>query len=120
MFLLLSHVVSWLWYLIVSIPGLCRISNFYWPFEIRVEKPIIFDRGCSYLAYVYMMYKLHRGCSYTCLVYKFERIVGKPSFSDQFEKILKRYTRVGYNMDIMRQSSCLIVNQSLFIAMVPL
>ena len=39
-----------------------------------------------------------------------KRIVGKPSFSDQFKKIIKRYKRVGYSMDIMRQSACLVVN----------
>ena len=47
---------------------------------------------------------------YGDLVYKFKRIVGKPNFSDQFKKIVKRYKRVGYNMDIMRQSACLVVN----------
>ena len=47
---------------------------------------------------------------YGNLVYKFKRIVGKPNFSDQFKKIIKRYKRVGYNMDIMRQSACLVVN----------
>ena len=26
--------------------------------------------------------------------------MGKPNFSDQFKKIIKRYNRVGYNMDI--------------------
>ena len=44
------------------------------------------------------------------LVYKFKRIIGKPSFSDQFKKIVKRYIRVGYNLDIMRQSACLVLN----------
>ena len=47
---------------------------------------------------------------YGDLVYKFKRIVGKPYFSDQFKKIIKRYKRVGYNMDSMRQSACLVVN----------
>ena len=49
---------------------------------------------------------------YGDLVYKFKRIVGKPNFSDQFKKIVKRYTyvRVGYNLDIMRQSACLVLN----------
>ena len=36
---------------------------------------------------------------YGDLVYKFERIVGKPSFSDQFKKIIKHYKRVVYNID---------------------
>ena len=47
---------------------------------------------------------------YGDLVYKFKCIVGKPNFSDQFKKIVKRYIRVGYNLDIMRQSACLVLN----------
>ena len=47
---------------------------------------------------------------YGDLVYKFKRIVGKPNFSDQFKKIVKRYIRVGYNLDIMGQSACLVLN----------
>ena len=47
---------------------------------------------------------------YGDLVYKFKRMVGKPNFNDQFKKIVKRYTRVGYNLDIMRQSACLVLN----------
>ena len=31
-------------------------------------------------------------------------------FSDQFIKIVKRHIRVGYNLDIMRQSACLVLN----------
>ena len=47
---------------------------------------------------------------YGDLVYEIKRIVGKPYFSDQFKKIVKRYIRVGYNLDIMRQSACLVLN----------
>ena len=47
---------------------------------------------------------------YGDLVYKFKRIFGKPIFSDQFKKIVKRYIMVGYNLDIMRQSACLVLN----------
>ena len=43
-------------------------------------------------------------------VYKFIRIVGKSNFSDQFKQIVKRYIRVGYNLDIMRRSACLVLN----------
>ena len=35
---------------------------------------------------------------------------GKSQISDQFKKIVKRYIRVGYNLDIMRQSACLVLN----------
>ena len=47
---------------------------------------------------------------YGDLVYKFKRIVGKPNFSDQFKKIIKCYVKVGYNLDVMRQSACLVLN----------
>ena len=47
---------------------------------------------------------------YGDLVNKFKRIVGKPNLSDQLKKIVKRYIRVGYNLDIMRQSACLVLN----------
>ena len=47
---------------------------------------------------------------YGDLVYKFKRIGGNPYFSDQFKKIVKRCIRVGYNLDIMRQSACLVLN----------
>ena len=35
---------------------------------------------------------------------KFKRIVGKPNFSDQFRNIIKHYIKVGYSLDVMRQS----------------
>ena len=48
---------------------------------------------------------------YGDLVYKFRKIVGKTEFSDQFKKIIMRYKRIGYNVDVMRQSARLVVNQ---------
>ena len=35
---------------------------------------------------------------------------GNPNFSDQFKNIIKRYKKVGYNLDITRQSACLVLN----------
>ena len=55
---------------------------------------------------------------YGDLVYKFKRIVEKPYFSDQFKKIVKRYVRAGYKLDVMRQSACLVLNPITVIAMV--
>ena len=52
---------------------------------------------------------------YGDLAYKFKRIVGKPNFSDPFKMIIKRYIKVGYNLDVMRQSECLVFNQSRFL-----
>ena len=57
---------------------------------------------------------LHQGLSepefYGDLVYKFKEIVGMTDFSDQFGKIIVRYKRIGYNINIMRQSACLVFN----------
>ena len=47
---------------------------------------------------------------YSNLVYKFKKIVGRNDFSDQFRKIIIRYKRIGYNMNVMRQTACLVVN----------
>ena len=41
---------------------------------------------------------------------KFKQIVGKPNLSDQFKKIIKCYIKGGYNLDVMRQSACLVLN----------
>ena len=57
---------------------------------------------------------LHQGLSepefYGDLVYKFKKIVGMADFSDQFRKIIVRFKRIGYNINIMRQSACLVFN----------
>ena len=34
----------------------------------------------------------------------------KPNFSEQFRKLINRYKRIGYTLDIMRQTACLAVN----------
>ena len=47
---------------------------------------------------------------YGDLVYKFKKNVGRADFSDQFRKIIVRYKRIGYNMNIIRQSACLVFN----------
>ena len=31
-------------------------------------------------------------------------------FSDQFRKIIMRYKRIGYNLNVMGQSACLVIN----------
>ena len=59
---------------------------------------VIFNVGLTTL--------LHQGLSepefYGDLVYKFKKkIVGRADFSDQFKKIIVRYKRIGYNINIM-------------------
>ena len=47
---------------------------------------------------------------YGDLVYRFRKIVGKSNFSEQFRKLINRYKRIGYSLDIMRQTACLVIN----------
>ena len=57
---------------------------------------------------------LHQGLSepefYGDLVYNVKKIWGMTDFSDQFMKIIMLYTRIGYNLNVMRQSACLVIN----------
>ena len=58
---------------------------------------------------------LHQGLSepecYSDLVNKFKKIRDMTDFfSDQLRKIIMRYKRIGYNLNVMRQSACLVIN----------
>ena len=43
-------------------------------------------------------------------MYRFRKTVGKSKFSEQFRKLINRYKRIGYILDVMRQTACLVVN----------
>ena len=47
---------------------------------------------------------------YGDLVYKFKKFIVRNDFSDQFRKIIIRYKRIGYYMNVMRQPACLVIN----------
>ena len=47
---------------------------------------------------------------YGVLVYKFRKIIGKNNFPCHFKKIVVRYKKIGYNINVMRQTACLVVN----------
>ena len=47
---------------------------------------------------------------YGDLVYKFRKIIGKYDFPYQFKKIIVCYKKIGYNIDVLRQTACLVVN----------
>ena len=46
---------------------------------------------------------------YGDFVYKFRKIIGKNDFPFHFKKIV-RYKKIGYNIDVLRQTACLVVN----------
>ena len=76
----------------------CRTKNqfcgfFFWVLSIAIERTTLLTTDNTPLAY------------------KFKTIVGRADFSDQSKKIIICYKRIGYNLNIMRQSACLVLNQ---------
>ena len=49
---------------------------------------------------------------YGDLVYKLKKIVGSNNFSAQFIKIISHYKKIGYNINVLQQTACLVVTQS--------
>ena len=56
---------------------------------------------------------LHQGISepdfFDDLVYKFKKIMVRTDLSDQFRKVIIRYKRIGYDLNVMRQSAWLVI-----------
>ena len=59
-------------------------------------------------------FRLRQGLSepdfYGDLVYKLKKIVGSYNFSAQFIKIISHYKKIGYNINVLQQTACLVVN----------
>ena len=47
---------------------------------------------------------------YGDLVYKLKKIVGSNIFSAQFIKIISHYKKIGYIINVLQQTACLVVN----------
>ena len=47
---------------------------------------------------------------YGDLVKKLKKIVGSNNFSAQFIKIISHYKKIGYNINVLQQTACLVVN----------
>ena len=47
--------------------------------------------------------------SYSWLTYS-QKIIGKNGFPYHFKKIIVRYKKIGYNIDVLRQTACLVAN----------
>ena len=82
-----------------------------------VIKPLLTNflgRAIVILNFVSLKTLLQQGISepefYGDLVYRLKRIVGKSNFSEQIRKLINRYKRIGYSLDIMRQTACVVVN----------
>ena len=47
---------------------------------------------------------------YSDLVYKLKNIVGSDIFSAQFIKMISHYKKIGYNINVLQKTACLVVN----------
>ena len=47
-----------------------------------------------------------RECKWT------RKIIGKNDFPHHFKKIIVRYKKIGYSINVMRQTACLVVNSN--------
>ena len=47
---------------------------------------------------------------YGDLVFKLKKIVGSNNFSAQFIKIISHYKKIGYNINVLQQTACFVVN----------
>ena len=47
---------------------------------------------------------------YGDLVYKLKKIVGSYNFSEEFIKIISHYKKISYNINVLQQTACLVVN----------
>ena len=47
---------------------------------------------------------------YGDLMYKLKKIVGSNNFSAQFINIISHYKKIGYHINVLQQTACLVVN----------
>ena len=74
--------------MIVSIPYLCPFSYFQSLLLKGVSEPEFFGD----------------------LVFKLKKIIGHDNFSAQFIKIISDFKKIDYNINVLQQSACLVVN----------
>ena len=43
-------------------------------------------------------------------MYKLKKIEGSNTFSAQFLKIISHYQKIGYNINVLQETACLVVN----------
>ena len=48
------------------------------------------------------------------MVYKLKKIIGSNYFAAQFIKIISHYKKIGYNINVLQQTACLVVTPITF------
>ena len=74
-----------------------------------VTFPLVSWVRCGTWLYRFLIFA-HLLTFYGDLVYKLKKIVGSNSFSAQVIKIISHYKDIGYNINVLQQTACLVVN----------
>ena len=88
----------------------------YWYHKLRKAFSKLYRRHHELVSNFHVGLKslLHQGLLvpefYGDLIHKFKKIMGMTDFSDQFRKIIICHKRIGYALNVMRQSACLVIN----------
>ena len=78
-------------------------------FDRNIPNQIISNVKWRYGLKTLLLHGLSEPEFYGDLVYKFRKIIGKNDFPYHFKKIVVRYKKIGYNINVMRQTACLFV-----------
>ena len=57
-----------------------------------------------------LLHGLSESKFYGDLVYRLKKIVGSNNISAQFIKIMSHYKKIGYNINVLQQTACFVVN----------
>ena len=87
------------------------IRNNIWSCQ-KVSEALTFLSENIYMRFGSKLYRQIVGIPefYGDLVHKFRIIIGKYDFPYHFKKMIVRYKKIGYNIDVLRQTACLVVN----------
>ena len=81
-------------------------------YGVYISQLIRFARESSYVADFNTRNKLstQKLLKQGYKLYKLKKIVGSNNFSAQFIKIISKYKKNGYNINVLQQTACLVVN----------
>ena len=86
------------------------IINFAKPFLNFIDDTVILISKFQVGLKSFLPQGLSEPDFYGDLVYKLKKIVGSNNFSAQLIKIISHYKMIGYNINVLQQTACLVVN----------
>ena len=93
-----------------------RLKQGYWYQKLRGSFSKFYRRCCGLISKFQVGLKSLLGQRlsepefYGDLVCELKKIVGSINFSAQFIKIISYYKKIGYNINVLQQTACLVVN----------